>query len=36
MMDNLMVDNQAYVEIIGNANAPHLNALATEYGLATR
>ncbi len=32
----IMMENQAYNEIIGNTtDAPHLNALANEYGLAT-
>jgi hypothetical protein len=32
----IMMENQAYDEIIGNANTPHINALASEYGLATQ
>ena len=31
----IMMENQAYDEIVGNANAPHINALAEQYGLAT-
>jgi phosphatidylinositol-3-phosphatase len=31
----IMMENQAYDEIIGNSNAPHINALAKQYGLAT-
>lgn len=32
----IMLENHSYGEIIGNtAQAPHLNALANEYGLAT-
>jgi len=31
----IMMENTSYGTIIGNANAPHLNALASTYGLAT-
>ena len=31
----IMMENQTYGTIIGNANAPKLNALASQYGLAT-
>jgi hypothetical protein len=31
----IMMENHSYDEIIGNAGAPHINALATTYGLAT-
>ncbi len=31
----IMMENQAYNEIIGNPNAPHINALANQYALAT-
>ncbi len=31
----IMMENQAYDEIVGNANAPRINALAEQYGLAT-
>jgi hypothetical protein len=31
----IMMENQNYGTIIGNPNAPHLNALATKYRLAT-
>jgi phosphatidylinositol-3-phosphatase len=31
----IMMENQAYNEIIGNASAPNINALAVEYSLAT-
>ncbi len=32
----VMLENSSYDQIIGNANAPHINALARSYGLATR
>lgn len=31
----IMMENHSYEEIIGNANAPHINSLANAYGLAT-
>jgi hypothetical protein len=31
----IMMENTSYKTIIGNANAPHINALAKKYGLAT-
>src|SRR5579883_757533 len=31
----IVMENHGYDEIIGNANAPHINALASKYGLAT-
>ena len=31
----IMMENQTYGTIIGNSNAPNLNALAARYGLAT-
>jgi hypothetical protein len=31
----IMMENQSYGTIIGNANAPQINALASKYGLAT-
>jgi hypothetical protein len=31
----IMMENHSYDEIIGNTGAPHINALATTYGLAT-
>lgn len=31
----IMMENHSYDQIIGNAAAPHINALASEYGLAT-
>jgi len=31
----IMMENTSYGTIIGNSNAPHINALANEYGLAT-
>jgi phosphatidylinositol-3-phosphatase len=31
----IMMENQAYNEIIGNASAPNINALANQYTLAT-
>jgi hypothetical protein len=31
----IMMENQNYATIIGNANAPQINALASKYGLAT-
>ena len=31
----IMMENQAYDEIIGNSSAPNLNALANKYALAT-
>ncbi|UQX88815.1 alkaline phosphatase family protein [Jatrophihabitans telluris] len=31
----IMMENTSYSSIIGNAAAPHLNALANRYGLAT-
>jgi hypothetical protein len=31
----IMMENQSYGTIIGNSNAPNINALATKYGLAT-
>jgi phosphatidylinositol-3-phosphatase len=31
----IMMENQAYDEIIGNASAPNINALANQYALAT-
>lgn len=31
----IMMENHSYEDIIGNSNAPHINALASEYGLAT-
>ncbi len=31
----IMMENTSYGSIIGNANAPHINALANRYGLAT-
>lgn len=31
----IIMENQSYSEIIGNANAPDINALADTYGLAT-
>ena len=31
----IMMENTSYNEIIGNPNAPNLNALASKYGLAT-
>jgi phospholipase C len=31
----IMMENTSYDTIIGNPNAPHLNALASKYGLAT-
>ncbi len=31
----IMMENTSYSTIIGNANAPQINALANEYGLAT-
>ncbi len=32
----VMLENSNYDQIIGNANAPRINALARSYGLATR
>ena len=32
----LVLENHGYGDVIGNASAPHLNALARQYGLATR
>jgi phospholipase C len=32
----IMMENTSYDSIIGNANAPHLNALAGKYGLASQ
>jgi hypothetical protein len=31
----IMMENHSYGEIIGNSNAPNINALASQYGLAT-
>jgi len=31
----IMMENTSYGTIIGNANAPNINALASQYGLAT-
>jgi hypothetical protein len=31
----IMMENHSYGQIIGNAAAPNINALATQYGLAT-
>jgi hypothetical protein len=31
----IMMENTSYATIIGNSNAPQINALANEYGLAT-
>src|SRR5262249_42060080 len=31
----IMMENQAYHEIIGQSDAPNINALANKYGLAT-
>lgn len=31
----IMMENHSYEEIIGNSNAPAINSLANEYGLAT-
>ena len=31
----IMMENTSYKTIIGNSNAPHINALAKKYGLAT-
>ncbi|HZC06753.1 MAG TPA: alkaline phosphatase family protein, partial [Ktedonobacterales bacterium] len=31
----IMMENHSYDEVIGNAAAPQINALASEYGLAT-
>src|SRR5216684_163542 len=31
----IMMENTSYGTIIGNPSAPHLNALASTYGLAT-
>src|ERR1700741_1929242 len=31
----IMMENQSYGTIIGNAQAPNINALASKYGLAT-
>lgn len=31
----VMMENHSYDEVIGNANAPEINKLAQEYGLAT-
>ena len=31
----IMMENQDYADIIGNSNAPDINALAAQYGLAT-
>ncbi len=31
----IMMENSNYDQIIGNTNAPHINALAQRYGLAT-
>jgi phospholipase C len=31
----IMMENTSYANIIGNTDAPHLNALASQYGLAT-
>ena len=30
----LVLENHSYAQIIGNPNAPHLNAAAKRYGLA--
>src|SRR5689334_4275542 len=32
----LVLENHGYGDVIGNSAAPHLNALAHDYGLATR
>src|SRR5262245_26321586 len=31
----IMMENASFSTIIGNSNAPNINALATKYGLAT-
>lgn len=31
----IVMENHSYEQVIGNPNAPHINALAQQYGLAT-